>query len=127
MKKKVRRQKVKSGFLGVIFPALTLRICAFCAHSVLLCNRVLQYTAIIFVSSDNGSVFVMEAQCVFYESVLDNSVACSVIRVTFMFRGIGVTCVLIFLKCFLYLQVYIPLLVVCCSKCHVMSCFIEQS
>lgn len=89
-------------FLGVLFPALTLIITAFCAHSVLLCNRVVQYTTIIFVNGDNGSVFVMEAQCIFYETVLDNCIACSVIRVTFMFRGIGITCVIICLKFFFF-------------------------
>jgi len=42
---------------------------------------------IIFVNSNNRSVFIMEAQCVFCESELDYSIACNLIRVTCVFRG----------------------------------------
>jgi len=61
---------------------------------------------IIFVNSNNRLVFIMEAQCVFDETELYYSIVCSLIRVTFVFRGVGVgmrvgiICFILFLKCF---------------------------
>jgi hypothetical protein len=72
-----------------------------------------------FVNSNNRSVFIMEAHCVFYEVELDYSVACRVIRVPLMFGGGGgrrevdILGFIFFLKCFFFpivfmkLQVYI--------------------